>query len=111
MRVSPEGLADLLILIDRGTIHTSIAKQVLAKISASGRSAAEIVETEGLAQVGDAQALKAAVEKVLAAHPDEVAKYRSGKTQIIGWLMGQVMRETRGKANPQLVRELLQQRL
>jgi aspartyl-tRNA(Asn)/glutamyl-tRNA(Gln) amidotransferase subunit B len=109
--VSPEALADLLILIDRGTIHTSIAKQVLAKMFASGRSAAEIVETEGLAQVSDARALKAAVEKVLAAHPDEVAKYRSGKTQIIGWLMGQVMRETRGKANPQLVRELLQQRL
>ncbi len=111
VRISPGGLADLLILIDRGTIHASIAKQVLAKMFASGRSAAEIVETEGLAQVSDARALKAAVEKVLAAHPDEVAKYRSGKTQIIGWLMGQVMRETRGKANPQLVRELLQQRL
>jgi len=111
VRVSPEALADLLILIDRGTIHVGIAKQVLAKMFASGQSAVKIVEAEGLAQVSDAQALKAAVEKVLAAHPDEVAKYRSGKTQIIGWLMGQVMRETRGKANPQLVRELLQQRL
>ncbi len=104
-------LADLLILMDEGKINPSIGKQVLAQMFASGRSAAEIVAAEGLAQVSDAETLAAAVQKVLAAHPDEVARFRDGKAQIIGWLMGQVMRETRGKANPQLVRELLQEKL
>jgi len=110
-RVTPKALADLLILIDRGTINLNTGKKVLKRMFATGRSAEQIVEAEGLAQVSDAAALAGVVEKVLADHPDEVAKYRSGKTQIIGWLMGQVMRETKGKANPQLVRELLEQRL
>jgi aspartyl-tRNA(Asn)/glutamyl-tRNA(Gln) amidotransferase subunit B len=109
--VGPRGLADLLNLVDRGTINTNIGKQVLAKMSASGDSAAEIVERDGLAQVSDGVALQGVVDKVLAAHPDEVSKARSGKTQVIGWLMGQVMRETKGRANPQLARQLLQQRL
>jgi len=109
--VPAAALADLLILVDEGKINPSIGKQVLARMFSSGRSAAEIVEAEGLAQVSDAATLEAAVRKVLAAHPDEVAKYREGKTQIIAWLMGQVMRETRGKANPQLVRELLERQL
>ncbi|MDH7487604.1 MAG: Asp-tRNA(Asn)/Glu-tRNA(Gln) amidotransferase subunit GatB [Anaerolineae bacterium] len=109
--VPAKALADLLILIDEGKITSGTGKQVLAQMFASGRSAAEIVEAEGLAQVSDAATLEAAVRKVLAAYPDEVAKYREGKSQIIGWLMGQVMRETKGKANPQLVRELLERQL
>jgi aspartyl-tRNA(Asn)/glutamyl-tRNA(Gln) amidotransferase subunit B len=111
LRISPLDLADLLRLVDRGTINASTAKRVLAQMHSSQRSAAEIVETEGLAQVSDATTLLRAVDQVLVAHPDEVAKARGGKTQVVGWLMGQVMRETRGKANPQLVRQLLEQRL
>jgi len=111
VEVPAVALADLLNLVDRGTINAGTAKTVLGKMFASGRPAQEIVDGEGLAQVSDAGALAVPVDQVLAANPDSVTRYRAGKTQILGWLMGQVMRETRGKANPQLVRKLLQQRL
>jgi aspartyl-tRNA(Asn)/glutamyl-tRNA(Gln) amidotransferase subunit B len=74
---------------------------------ASGQTAQEIVEAQGLAQVSDEAALAPVVRQVLDQHPDEVAQYLAGKEALSGWLMGQVMRATRGKANPQLARELL----
>jgi Asp-tRNA(Asn)/Glu-tRNA(Gln) amidotransferase B subunit len=92
-------------------INNATAKSVLAKVQATGQPPAAIVEEEGLAQVSDDAALQAAVDKVLAAHPEEVSSYRDGKEGLLGWFMGQVMRETRGKADPQLTRELLQESL
>ncbi len=110
-QVTPAGLAELQTLVDRGTINLNTAKRVLDTMFHTGRSAQEIVEAEGLAQVSDQEALAAIVAQVVAEHPEEVARYRSGKTQVFGWLMGQVMRATRGKANPQVVRGLLQEAL
>ncbi|HEY63032.1 MAG TPA: Asp-tRNA(Asn)/Glu-tRNA(Gln) amidotransferase subunit GatB [Caldilineae bacterium] len=110
-QVTPAGLAELQTLVDQGTINLNTAKRVLDTMFHTGRSAKEIVEAEGLAQVSDQEALAAIVAQVIKEHPEEVEKYRSGTTKVFGWLMGQVMRATRGKANPQLARELLQKML
>jgi aspartyl-tRNA(Asn)/glutamyl-tRNA(Gln) amidotransferase subunit B len=109
--VAPERLAALLRLKSDGTISGSVAKEVLAAIVEIGTDPAEIVQARGLAQVSDADTLAAEIDAVLAEHPDEVAAYRGGKEGLIGFFVGQIMRRTRGKANPQLVNELLRSRL
>lgn len=105
--VSPDALAGLIAIVDRGTISSSVAKDVFAKMCESGRSAATIVETEGLAQDSDSDALRPIVQAVVAAHPDVVAQVRAGKQATLGFLVGQVMKRSRGKANPRLVNQLL----
>jgi len=107
---APE-LVDLLRLLDEGTINATVAKQTLVKMAAGGASARQIVQAEGLGQVSDLDSLTRVVDTVIDAFPDEVAKYLGGKTQVLGWLVGQVMRETQGKANPALVRTVLAERL
>ncbi|RLC91055.1 MAG: Asp-tRNA(Asn)/Glu-tRNA(Gln) amidotransferase GatCAB subunit B [Chloroflexi bacterium] len=109
--VSPQALAELIGLVEDGTINLNTGKEVLAEMFASGRGARQIVEERGLAQVSDVAALGKIVTQVLEENPAQVSKYLSGKVQVLGWLMGQVMRATRGKANPQVVRELLQAQL
>jgi aspartyl-tRNA(Asn)/glutamyl-tRNA(Gln) amidotransferase subunit B len=111
MPVSPEALADLVGLVEDGTINANTGKEVLGEMFAGGRGAREIVEQRGLAQISDAGALEQAVAQVLDENPEQVRKYLDGKEQIIGWMIGQVMKATRGKANPQIVRELLQTQL
>jgi len=109
--VTPEALAELIGLVQDGTINPNTGKDVLEKMLSSGHSAGRIVEEHRLAQISDTEALEKAVAQVLDDHPDEVGQYLGGKQKVIGWLMGQVMRATRGKANPQVVRELLQAQL
>ncbi len=111
MRVTPEGLADLLRLVDKGTINRNTAKSVLQEMFETGKAAQAIVDEKGLAQVSDEAALVAIVEQVIADNPDEVRRYREGKKGLFGWFVGQVMKATRGKANPAVVRKLLQERL
>ena len=106
-----ERLAGLIQLIDKGTISNAIAKDVFARMYDSGRSADEIVAAEGLAQVGDESALLEIIRGVVAAHPDAVAQYRAGKMQTFGFLVGQVMKGSKGKANPRLATELLKKEL
>ena len=100
-------LAQLVALIDRGTINKRIGKEVFAEMAESGRSPREIVERKGLEQLTDEAQIRSIVDRVVAEHPDEVATYRAGKTGLAGYFIGQVMKETRGRANPQLVRELV----
>jgi len=100
-------LAALIGLIEKGTISGSTAKDVFAKMYDSGRSAEEIVSSEGLAQIGDEAALLAIVRDVVAASPDAAAQVRAGKAQTFGFLVGQVMKASGGKANPKLVNQLL----
>ena len=107
----PERLAGLITLIDNGTISSSIAKDVFGKMYESGRSAEEIVAAEGLAQIGDESALLEIIRGVIAANADAVAQYRAGKTQTFGFLVGQVMKASKGKANPKLASELLRKEL
>ena len=109
--VRPSGLAELVRLIDTGTISGKIAKDVFERMWASGEDPRAIVEREGLTQVSDQGAIQAAIDEVIAGNPGQVATYRKGKTSTLGWFVGQVMRKTGGKANPQLVNELLKKAL
>jgi aspartyl-tRNA(Asn)/glutamyl-tRNA(Gln) amidotransferase subunit B len=111
IEISPQALAELIALVEEGTINQSTGKDVLEEMLASGRDAQSIVAERGLAQISDAGVLQTIVTQVLDENPEQVAEYLSGKEQVIGWFIGQVMRATRGKANPQLARELLKERL
>jgi aspartyl-tRNA(Asn)/glutamyl-tRNA(Gln) amidotransferase subunit B len=109
--VSPGALAGLIRLIGAGTVSGKTAKDVFEKMWASGDDAAAIVERDGLKQVSDTGALETVVAEVVAASPEQAASYRSGKTAALGWFVGQVMRRTGGRANPQLVNALLKKAL
>ncbi|HEY58150.1 MAG TPA: Asp-tRNA(Asn)/Glu-tRNA(Gln) amidotransferase subunit GatB [Anaerolineae bacterium] len=111
LRVKPEHLARIIQLVDAGTVNTSTGKALVEKVQDTGKAPDRIVEEEGLAQVSDEGALRAICEQIVANNPDEVAKYRDGKTGLIGWFVGQVMRETRGKANPKEVQRILRELL
>src|SRR6266545_280702 len=109
--VPPARLAELIQLVDGGAITGTSAKVVFERMWTAGEDARTIVEREGLAQVADEGAIESAVAEVIAASPDQVATYRKGKTSTLGWFVGQVMRKTGGKANPQLVNALLKKAL
>ena len=109
--VSPERLAELLHLKAGGRISGSAAKDVLEIMAETGRPAADIVAERGLEQVSDETALAGEIDAIVAAHPDEVAAYRGGKEGLLGFFVGQVMRRTKGRANPRLLNDLLKSRL
>lgn len=109
--VSPDDLAEILRLKAAGTISGNAAKEVLDAVVETGRDPAEVVAEEGLEQVSDEAALAAEVEAAIEAHPDKVDEYRGGKTGLLGFFVGQVMRATGGRADPQLVNRLLRERL
>lgn len=107
----PEHLAELLKMIDEEVISGKIAKDVLVKAFQSGKAPRLVVEEEGLLQISSQSELEAIVAKVISENPDSVENYRGGKIKAIGFLVGQVMKETGGKANPQLVNKLLLEQL
>jgi len=109
--IPPAALAALIALIDKGTISTAIAKGVFAKMYESGRSADDIVSEEGLAQNSDEGALSAIVTEVLKMNEETAAQYRAGKKQTFGFLVGQVMKKSGGKANPKLASDLVKRAL
>ena len=109
--VDAENLAGLIDLVERGVINSSTAKEVFETMWASRRSAATIVEAEGLAQISDEGALAAAVDQVISSHPGPTGQYRAGQTKVLGFLVGQVMKATGGKASPALVNELMKRAL
>jgi aspartyl-tRNA(Asn)/glutamyl-tRNA(Gln) amidotransferase subunit B len=110
-RVTPEALAALIRMVEAGTINAKIGKDVLEVMVAEGGDPASIVQARGLAQISDEGALADAVRKVLAAHAAVVADFRAGKDKAFGFLVGQVMKATRGQANPALVNSLLRREL
>jgi aspartyl-tRNA(Asn)/glutamyl-tRNA(Gln) amidotransferase subunit B len=109
--ITPLALAALIGLVDRGVISSTVGKDVFGKMYDTGRSAEDIVAAEGLAQIGDAEALRAAVREAIAANPDAVAQVRKGRNNAFGFLVGAVMKAFKGKANPKVVNELLKQEL
>lgn len=109
--VTPAQVGSLAALIDEGAISSNIAADVLAEMLAGGGDPVAIVDAKGLRQVSDAGALQPVIAAVISDNPDKAAAYRSGKDGLIGFFVGQVMRQTGGKANPQLVRELLENAL
>jgi aspartyl-tRNA(Asn)/glutamyl-tRNA(Gln) amidotransferase subunit B len=110
-RVTPQALAELIALVEKGTITANSAKAVLAEMHSTRRTAAEIVEERGLVQISDQDALASIVEEIIDANPEQVARYREGKGSLLQWFVGQVMRATRGKANPQVVVALIEEKL
>ena len=109
--VAPEQLGDLVGLIAKGEINGKLAKEIFAKMFASGEPARTIIDREGLRQISDADALGEIVDEVIAGNVKQVEQYKSGKTTVIGYLVGQVMKATKGQANPAAVNELLKARL
>jgi aspartyl-tRNA(Asn)/glutamyl-tRNA(Gln) amidotransferase subunit B len=111
VRIPPGELAGLIGLIDEETINVPIAKEVFEEMWSGGRPAREIVDTRGLVQISDEAELLAAIDTVIAANPGPLAQYRAGKEATFGFFMGQVMRATKGKANPAVIRKLLTAKL
>ncbi len=109
--VSAKELAGLVRLIENNTISGKIAKEVLPEMFETGKSAEAIVKEKGLVQVTDTKAIEQVVEKVIGANPKSVEAFKAGKTQAVGFLVGQVMKETQGKANPKIVNEILMRKL
>ncbi len=110
-KVAPADLAELVRVVSRGEINQNTGKAVLAEMFASGQAAPEIIAAQGLLQISDEGLLAELVEKVLAENPEQVSTYLAGKTTVSQWLFGQVMRATKGRANPQIVRGVLQAQL
>ena len=107
MRLTPQYLAELLKLVDEGTINITTGKALLQQVQDSGKAPAQLVEEQGLAQVRDDAAIRAVCQKIIANSPNEVAAYRGGKETLMGWFVGQVMREMRGKADAKLAKDVL----
>jgi len=109
--VSPENLATLLSMIDDGTISGKIAKTVFAEMYKTGKNPKKIVEEKGLVQVTDKGEIAKVIDEVLSENPKQVEEYKGGKTKLLGFFVGQVMKKTQGKANPKLVNEILREKL
>jgi len=109
--VSPERLVSLLRLVEDGTISLKVAREIFPELYASGKSPDAIVKEKGLTQVSDETALASMIEEVITKNPAQVAQYRAGKEQVLGFFVGQVMKASGGKANPGKVNELLKRKL
>ena len=108
-KLTPENLAELIALIEKGTISNNIGKQIIIEMMKDGTKASVIVEKKGLSQISDEGAIKELVQKVVDAHPNEVEAYKNGKTNLLGFFVGQVMKETKGRANPKTVNQLIKE--
>ena len=109
--LDPEHLAGLLEAVEKGKISNLAAKDVLTQMLDSGKSADSIIEEKGLAQISDASELSAAADKVIAENAKSVSDYKAGKANALMFLLGQVMKQTKGKANPKIVQEILKEKL
>jgi aspartyl-tRNA(Asn)/glutamyl-tRNA(Gln) amidotransferase subunit B len=109
--VSPERLVSLLQLVEKGTISLKVAREIFPEIYGSGKSPEQIVQEKGLTQVSDEGALDQIITEVVAKNPAQVAQFKEGKQQVLGFLVGQVMKASGGKANPGKVNELLKRKL
>ncbi len=109
--VSPERLVSLLQLVEQGTISLKVAREIFPEVYSSGKPPEQIVQEQGLVQVSDEGALDQIIIDVLAKNPLQVAQFKEGKQQVLGFLVGQVMKSSGGKANPGKVNELLKKKL
>ena len=110
-KLTVENFAKLLSLLEKGTISNNIAKQLVVDILKSGDDAQELVEKKGLSVLSDASALEELARKVVAANPEQVAAYKGGRDKLFGFFVGQIMKETKGRANPQMLNEILKKEL
>jgi aspartyl-tRNA(Asn)/glutamyl-tRNA(Gln) amidotransferase subunit B len=110
-RVTPQHLVEMLALIEEGTLSTKMAKEVFEEMFHSGKSASQVVKEKRLVQISGASQLDDIIDKVLAENAAAVADFKKGKEQSLKFLVGQVMKATKGQANPQMVNELLKKKL
>jgi aspartyl-tRNA(Asn)/glutamyl-tRNA(Gln) amidotransferase subunit B len=111
MKLTPEYLAELISLVDMGAINITTGKALLQQINDSGKAPKILIEEQGLAQVTDDSAIRAACQKIVDANPNEVASFKAGKKTLMGWFVGQVMREMRGKADAKIAGQILKELL
>ncbi|MFO7816399.1 MAG: Asp-tRNA(Asn)/Glu-tRNA(Gln) amidotransferase subunit GatB [Thermodesulfobacteriota bacterium] len=111
MPFSPQNLSDLIRIIDEGLISNKIGRQIFPELFTTGLDPEKIVREKGLVQISDTESLEKIVEEILENSPDETAKYRSGHKKIMGFFVGQVMKKTKGQANPGVVNKILQEKL
>ena len=111
LKVKPEHLAEMIRLIDEGTISGKIAKEVLAETFRSGKTPSTIVKEKGLVQISDTAELETLAEQIVAQNPGPAEEFRSGKDKVFAFFVGQMMRATKGKANPAVVNEILRKKL
>jgi aspartyl-tRNA(Asn)/glutamyl-tRNA(Gln) amidotransferase subunit B len=109
--VSPDHLAELLALVAKGTVSGKMGKDILTEMFSTRQRASDIIAKQGLKQIDDPEQIVAVVQEIVAANPKQVEQYRSGKSATLGWFVGQVMKATRGQANPQLVQDTLKKEL
>ena len=109
--LQPATLAELIDLISAGTISSKIAKEILPELLANGGSAKELVEAKGLTQISDVSALDSQIDEIIAANPKQVEQYKGGKTKLLGFFVGQLMKKTQGRADPQLANKLIAAKL
>jgi len=105
--IGPTDLAGLIKLLEEGSISGKMAKDIFAEMFATGKSANAVVEEKGLKQVSDAGELEAVLRKIFAENPKQVEQFKAGKDKLIGFFVGQAMKETKGQANPQVINELV----
>jgi aspartyl-tRNA(Asn)/glutamyl-tRNA(Gln) amidotransferase subunit B len=110
-RLKPEQLAGMLKLMDKGTISGKIAKTVFEEMYRTGKDAETIVKEKGLIQISDESEIEKAVDEVISKNPKEVERFKAGDEKLLGFFVGQIMKLTKGKANPQIVNELLRKKL
>jgi len=111
MKLTPEYLAELISLVDSGAINITTGKALLQQVNKSGKAPKALVDEQGLAQVTDDSAIRAACQKVVDANPNEVAAFKAGKVTLMGWFVGQVMREMKGKADAKIAGKILKELL
>jgi aspartyl-tRNA(Asn)/glutamyl-tRNA(Gln) amidotransferase subunit B len=109
--VSPENLGELVSLIRKGELSSKLAKEIFPKMYATGDSPRAIMDREGLKQISDTSAIEKIIDEILAANPKQIEQYKAGKTAVMGFLVGQVMKASRGQANPAAVNEMLRSKL
>ncbi|MBI2486527.1 MAG: Asp-tRNA(Asn)/Glu-tRNA(Gln) amidotransferase subunit GatB [Deltaproteobacteria bacterium] len=110
-QITPEKLSELLKLIDDGTINGKIAKDVFNEMVSTNKRAGEVVAEKGVMQISDLSEIEEVISRIIERNPDEVSRYRAGQEKLIGFFVGEVMKATRGKANPKLVNEILKNKL
>ena len=110
-KLTPENLAELLGMIEKNTISNNVGKQIIVDMMNDGTSAKKIVEEKGLSQITDVNAIRKIVEEIVANNQPQVEQYKSGKTNLFGFFVGQAMKATKGKANPKTVNEILRELL
>ena len=111
LKATPQNLAALLKMLHTGTLSNNIARTVFEDMATTGEAPETIVQKKGLVQISDESAIDGIVDKIISTYPDEAERYRGGDKKLLGFLMGQVMKESKGKANPKLANQLLQQKL